>query len=124
MISRKQPIRRWIALGAAIAAVAAVLVPAAPAKPTPAKPQQPSIESPYLIPPARAGDEPAITLGPGEVPYFEHAGVPQATEARAADGGYDVGFGVASSAVILGLLAVGGSLYAIRQSRKAKLSPA
>jgi hypothetical protein len=46
------------------------------------------------------------------------------TPAATVDDGYDLRFGIVSSAVIVLLLAVAGSVIAIRHSPKARLSPA
>jgi hypothetical protein len=108
---------RRIALGAAIAAIAAILVPVAVAKPADSIRLGPG-EIPYLV-----SDQP-IRLGPGEIPYVDY-GTPAPTAGhRVAEGGDDIGFGVVGGAAMLVLLAVGGSLIAIRHSRKTRLSPA
>lgn len=120
---------RRIVLGLAVLAIAA---PVAQAKPTPAdKPDQVVIdeqqsiklgpgEIPYL-------DRTTVTLGPGEIPYVDGSVAPPPTQdapVAAADDGYDIGYGIVSSMVIILLLAVAGSVVAIRHSRRAKLSPA
>jgi hypothetical protein len=120
---------RRIVLSLAIVAIAA---PAAQAKPTPAdRPdqvvidEQPSIklgsgEIPYL-------DRTTVTLAPGEIPSVVDGTVAPPTQdapAAAADDGYDIGYGIVSSMVIILLLAVAGSVVAIRHNRRAKLSPA
>jgi hypothetical protein len=124
--SKRFTIRR-IALGLAVAVIAA---PVVQAKPTPAtKPDkvvidQSSIEVgageiPYL-------DQASITLGPGEIPtVVDSTSAPTRHVSHAAAGdSYDIRFGIVSSLVIVLLLAVGGSVAAIRHSRKTKLSPA
>jgi hypothetical protein len=125
--SKRFTLRRLI-LGLAVVAFAA---PVAQAKPIPAtKPDKVVIdqstvrlgpgEIPYL-------DKTPVTLGPGEIPSVDNgtAGpTVQAEPAAAVDDGYDLRFGLVSSAVIVLLLAVGGSVIAIRHSRKARLSPA
>jgi hypothetical protein len=126
--SKRFTLRRII-LGLAIVAIAA---PVAQAKPIPAtKPDKVVIdqssslrlgpgEVPYM-------DKTSVTLGPGEIPSVDD-GTPaptrQAEPVAAVDDGYDLRFGLVSSAVIVLLLAAGGSVIAIRHSRKAKLSPA
>jgi hypothetical protein len=121
---------RRLVLGLAVVAIAA---PVAQAKPTPAdRPdhlvidEQGSIrlgpgEIPYL-------DRTTVTLGPGEIPYVVDGTVAspptQDAPAAATDGGYDIGYGIVSSMVIILLLAVAGSVFAIRHSRRARLSPA
>jgi hypothetical protein len=120
---------RRVILGFAVVAIAA---PVAQAKPIPAtKPDKVVIdqtsslrlgpgEVPYM-------DKTSVTLGPGEIPSVDN-GTPaptrQAEPSAVIDDGYDLRFGIVSSAVIVLLLAVAGSVIAIRHSRKAKLSPA
>jgi hypothetical protein len=139
---------RRIALGLAIVAV---LAPVAQAKPTPAK-EQMWTEIPYLshgtlTPPdsRQTSEQTTVKLGPGEIPYLSHGtltvgpgeipsfddgsvlpSAEQGMPVYVADGGggYDVGFGVVSSAIILLLLALSGAAVAIRHSRKTRLSPA
>ena len=127
--TKRFTIRRLV-LGLAVVAIAA---PVAQAKPTPAdRPDQVVIddqasmrlgpgEIPYL-------DRTTVTLGPGEIPYVVDGTVaPPPTQnapVAAADDGYDIGYGIVSSMVIILLLAVAGSVVAIRHSRRAKLSPA
>ena len=118
MSPTKHPVLRRIALGLAIAAIAGILVPIASAKAADPIKLGPG-EIPYL-----ASDQPAITLGPGEIPYVDYGALAPAVEHRVADGGDEIGFGVVSGATALLLLAVGGTLVAIRHSRKTKLSPA
>jgi hypothetical protein len=124
--SKRFTLRRLI-LGLAVVAIAA---PVAQAKPIAAtKPDKVVIdqstvrlgpgEIPYL-------DKTPVTLGPGEIPSVDNGTGPtvQAEPAAAVDDGYDLRFGLVSSAVIVLLLAVAGSIVAIRHSRKARLSPA
>ena len=105
-----------IALGAVLVAIAAILVPVASAKPA-SEPAALVTLGPGEIPQVAS-----IKLGPGEIPSVDY-GTPAAAS-PVADGGYDMGAGVAGSAVMLLLLAGAGTLVAIRHSRKAKLSPA
>jgi hypothetical protein len=125
--SKRFTLRRII-LGLAVVAIAA---PVAQAKPIPAtKPDKVVIdqsslrlgpgEIPYL-------DKTPVPLGPGEIPSVDDstpASTRQAEPVAAVDDGYDVRFGLVSSAVIVLLLAAAGSVVAIRHSRKTKLSPA
>ena len=124
--SKRFTLRR-IALGTAIVAI---LAPAAQAKPTPVKQQQPPVEissinlGPGEIPYLSQG---TLTLGPGEVPYLDDGTVTKSVEqgpASTIEGGSDAAYGIVSGAVIVLLLAFGLALVAIRQSRKARLSPA
>jgi hypothetical protein len=129
MKRKKRFTLRRIVLGLAVVAIAA---PVAQAKPTPAdRPDKVVIDrtsslelGPGEIPYVKRT---SVTLGPGEIPSVDDGiATPPPTQSAsaAADDGYDIGFGIVSSAVILLLLAVGVSVVAIRQSRKAKLSPA
>jgi hypothetical protein len=125
--SKRFTVRRLI-LGLAVVAIAA---PVAQAKPTPAEQpdkvviDQSSIrlgpgEIPYV-------DKKPVTLGPGEIPSLgDDIAAPTRHVAPAAsvDDGYDLRFGLVSIAVIVLLLAVAVSVMVIRQSRKARLSPA
>jgi hypothetical protein len=151
MRRRKRFTIRRIILGLA---VVTILAPVAQAKPTPGKhPMQteiPYLSHGTLTPPdsSRTSDQLSVTLGPGEipsvsdgtlrigpgeVPSFDDGVVrPPAkpgsdvtsSATTADDGGYDIGFGIVSSAVIVLLLALGGAALAIRHSRKTRLSPA
>jgi hypothetical protein len=119
---------RRIILGLTVVALAA---PVAQAKPIPAmKPDKVVIDQSSLR--LGPGEIPYLgttsaTLGPGEIPSVDD-GTPgstrQAEPAVAVDDGYDIRFGLVSSAVIVLLLAAAGSVIAIRDSRNAKLSPA
>jgi hypothetical protein len=68
-------------------------------------------------------------LGPGEIPSVagfawpsSEQGMPPTVAAEA--GGYDIGFGFMSSAVIILLLVIAGSVVAVRHVRATKLAPA
>ena len=128
MKRHKRFIVRRILLGLAVAVIAA---PVAQAKPTPAsQPDQVVTDQPTLrIGPGEVPyyDDMQVKLGPGEIPSVD-VGAPAPTRhtapVAAVDDGYDLRYGVASSAVIFLLFAVAGMVLAIRRSRKTKLLPA
>ena len=69
-------------------------------------------------------------LGPGEVPATDEGfpwpsseqGMPPTVAEDT--GGYDIAFGAVSSAVIILLLGIAGSVVAVRHVRKTRLAPA
>ena len=122
---------RRIVLGLA---VVAILAPVAEAKPTPVEHDTTFVATtetmtlgPGEIPSYR---QQTVTLGPGEIPSLGNDTMWPSSEqgmpaTRSDDGGgYDFGYGVVSSAVIVLLLALGGTVAAIRRSRDATLAPA
>jgi hypothetical protein len=124
MKRRKTFTLRRIVLGLA---VVAILAPVAEAKPTPVDTDTRFVEATEMMT-LGPGEIPSyrkqtLMLGPGEIPSLvddmTRPSSEQGKPAAVSDdgGGYDIGYGVVSSAVIVLLLAVGGAVVAIRRSR-------